>query len=653
MMPKLSRTIATLALLAVIFAMLGPAALSAQPAMQEPAAVNTAADTEDDEVILVLSNGYIKVEDPHTDVGDEPATWTSPEAGWTAVSTADFNGDGVDEIIALGGSKLKIYAPFAPPGALTVLFQMNVSPQTWFKAIGGDVDGDGRAELVALQNDTVDPIYAHLYVFDGNAAGSSWTKIVDLSFGTQWADMALGDYLGDGTQKLVLSREIPEGGQMLLMNAQTGASIAQAYYGTHWFRVVAGDFNEDGRDELAALRDVIASQGADNLVIFRVSTGGFTKLYGMPAGQIFQYEAAGDLDNDGAAELAMVRNIQAPYKGLYGVDLVSPIITLNEVIGEGWLDIQTGDLDGDGYSKVIILKDSLVRAYAIVVPAPAITWQKSGTYYGAFATGNVDGHGIVKGPSIGVAPTTLNFSMVSRGSSPAPQTVTVSNTTTTDVIHWTVTESPATDWLYVSAASGNTPGSFQVLVDGAVAPPGVSQARLIVAGGSGTINGPITVTVNLNVTAPTLVVSPTRLPDKRGRAGQSVPAETLRVRQADGGSGSIDWTAAVIYKDAWQNLLARGDSVKNVRLSAAGLDAEVDGQPVHLNAVAWLALSPEQGSTPRDVVVTYDSTGLAEGKHEATIVVDAGSGVINRLGYCDAALTITSVNALPLIARGW
>ncbi len=651
-MPKLSRTIATLALLVVIFAMLGPTALSAQPATQEPAVVSATTDTRDDEVILITADGYIKIEDPHTDVGEEPAIWTSPDDGWTWVSTADFNADGLDEVIALGGSMLKIYAPFAPPGALTVMFQMDVSPQTWFKAIGGDVDGDGRAELVALQDDAVDPIYAHLYVFDRNATTGAWTRIVDLSFGTQWADLALGDFLGNGTQQLVLSRQIPDTteGQMVLMNAQTGAVLRSDTYGMYWFRLVAADFNNDGRDELAALRNVIAIYG-DNLVIFRVATTGFTKLYGQTAGQVFQYEAAGDMDHDGAAELAMVRNIDAPYKGLVGVDIYTPIITLNEVIGQGWLDIQAGDLDGDGYAKVIILKDSLVRAYALTIPNPAITWQKSGSYYGVCAIGNVDGRGIVRGPSLGVAPTALNFSMVSRGNSPAPQTVAISNTTTADVIHWTVAESPATDWLSVSSASGVTPGAFQVLVNGALAPPGVSQARLIVAGDATTVNGPITVTVNLNVTAPTLVVSPTRLPDKSGRAGRPVSAETVHVRQADGGSGSIDWSAAVIYKDAWESLLARGDAVTNVRLSAAGLDAEVDGETVHLDSVDWLSLSPAHGSTPQDMVVTYHTEGVSTGRHEATIVVDAGFGVINRLGYCDVVYTATFVNALPLLMK--
>lgn len=297
-----------------------------------------------------------------------------------------------------------------------------------------------------------------------------------------------------------------------------------------------------------------------------------------------------------------------------------------------------------------MLKVEQVRAYYLS-PSVSLVWSKTGTYGTGFAVGNVDGNGLVLGPTLDVAPTTLNFQMVAGGASPAAQQVNVSNSSTVDPIHWTATESPATDWLGVTPASGNTPGSFQVAVDGSLAPPGVSHTQIVVSGGAGVINGPITITVNLTVEAPTLVVSPTRIADKRGRAGVAQPTETLHVTQAAGGGGSIQWTAAVIYKDAWLALQEKGDAVQNVRLSASGLDADVDGQPTHLAAVPWLLLTPTQGTTPQDIVITYQTAGLIGGLHEATIVVDGGSGVINRLGYCDLGFYAVYQNMLPFVIK--
>ena len=390
---KLATAIAAVALLLAILGPLTPGAATSPTGAAEPAAL---AAQQDDEVVLILNTGYIKVEDPFTAAGHEPATWTSPQGGWSFVTTGDFNGDGDDEIVALGGARAKIYDPF-PEGGTPVDFDVSIGSHSWYNAAAGDIDLDGRDELLLLRDDNnaSENIYCHLLVYDGNADGTQWTVLQDLSYGTQWGDMAAGNFIGDQRNELVLTRQqVPTTPALVLvMNVQTGQTITQEWFGFYFKRLATGDFNKDGYDEIAAVRDVISVYGA-NAVIFRVKgvNQGFETLATKEAVIAFMWVAAGDLDADGADEVALLRNVPAPYAGLFGMDLYAPMIDLNEVIAEGWTDLQSGDINADGKDEVLILKSSLVRAYR-VTPIAAITWTKSGSYKSVFATGDIDGTG--------------------------------------------------------------------------------------------------------------------------------------------------------------------------------------------------------------------------------------------------------------------
>ena len=125
---------------------------------------------------------------------------------------------------------------------------------------------DGRDELILLRDDNNSSanIYCHLVVYDWNHNTNEWTEIQNLSYGTEWADVAAGDFVNDDRAELVLVRQQSPTteGLMLVMNAQTGQTITDATFGYFFHAIATGDVNNDGRDEVAAVRDVIATSGA-------------------------------------------------------------------------------------------------------------------------------------------------------------------------------------------------------------------------------------------------------------------------------------------------------------------------------------------------------------------------------------------------------
>jgi len=755
-MPKLLKLAAAIAVVTLLVAVVGPLSSIATTVGSGIDQAVVPAANQDDEVVLITSAGYIQVEDPHTESGHEPATWTSPQAGWQFVTVGDFNGDGDDEIVALGGNRAKIYDPF-PEGGTQVSFEETLSGHNWYGGTAGDIDLDGRDELILLRDDnnTTTNTYAHLVVFDGNANGTQWTIVQDLPYGTEWEDVAAGNFIGDARAELVLVRQqVPTTeGKVLVMNAQTGQTITQEDFGYFFHAVDTGDFNKDGKDEIIAVRDVISIHGS-NAVVFQVKgvNLGYEVLETVRAGTAFMWAAAGDMDADGADEIALLRNVPSPNKGLFHMDLYGSQVTLNEVIAEGWTDIQAGDITGDGRAEALILKGSLVRAYRGV--SPTIVWSKSGSYRSVFAVGNIDGAGVMSGPALGVSPTTLSFAMDFRGAAPAAQRVDVTNEGS-ETLNWTATKPPATDWLVVNPTSGSAPGSFQVSINTAAANPGTYSADIVVNGGAGTANSPQTVSVSLVATGPDLSVSPPSLNfsmdygnpappaqnltlsnsagtgpinwtasidpevdwlaiapgsgvtpgtlavsivannvqagthvanvvvDGGAETGSSpftvpvslfvraptmqvspntvsiiskpdavVPQKVIRVTQQGGGSGAINWVATIIFKDQWEALKAHGDAIEEVYVTEQGIDAVVDGKSVHIESVDWLTVFPTTGTTPSDVNLAFDTTGKALGTYEATVIIDAGAGVINRLGWCDVTMTLMEpVAYLPLITR--
>lgn len=599
------------------------------------------ATTGDKELVLLMGNGRIHVEDPYVAPGTQKVQFDSPDTGWQLVRAGDLNGDGDEELVAIGGARLKVFDPVVQPGKAACSLDKNIAPYRWELLAIGDIDKDGRAEIMATR--TTAGSKWLLVVYDGDAQGRVWTQILQVDYNYQWRDMAVGDFVGDERVELALIRDY--GNLVHILNPQTGAQVVSEGFGKEWIGIATGDYNNDGKDELALIRDVISPLGA-GFVILRVQGVGLPlqSIYTEMFGATWLKVGSGNLDGATNDEVLLLRNVPSPYKGLIARDLVNPLVTLNAVVGTGWTDMVSGDLNADGADDVVIQSPSVVRAYR-VTPSFTLYQSYSGSWRTGLTTADLDGPGVTVNPKMEVKPTSLTFEMNWGGPNPTPQTVQIRNSTTTDTFRWTATS--AQSWVQVAPTSGTAGPNWSnvtVSVNGLTLPVGTHTTRVTFTAPAGVENRTQRVVVTVKVNRPKLLVTPSSLTVSAPPGGTIAPRQ-LTVGVA-GGTGTLHWVAGVIPATTWQSILKQMEQapLTEVEVSPKGVRTDLDGLIFEQEAVDWVQIAPAEGDTPAIVIVTFDTTGLEPGTYMATIVFDTGRGpgVENRFTWVDVTLTITA-----------
>jgi len=553
--------------------------------------------TQDDELVFLESNGRIKVIDPYVPSGYEEVSWQSDTTGWTAVTVGDFNGDGDDEILATKGNLAKLFDPVVQPGQVEVDAQWTIdSAYEWYDMATGDIDGDGRDEIVLLRSDDAPGnIKSHVLVYDGNAAGTSWTLVKDMVHGTRWLDVELGDVTADGRDDLALVRNGEEGAKdrlLKILNPADWSILHEKGYTFDWLELeLINTHKVSGADkvEIVLSREDVLGYW-DSVLVFRWAGG--TALQDVWGGTFFPYftdiEGA-DLNGDGDEELVMYRNRTDVEITLTSLNIAGVAMRTFEPTGAnspygGWLDLEAGDLEGDGRDEVILVRPSKYRVYDMPEASDHF-YEVGGSFKGDFAVGNVDGPGIAAGPTLGVSPTTLTFTF--EGFNPPAQPVYISNTGQGDEFTWTATVTQGADWLSVNPTSGITPATLNVSVDGTLLSTGTYQGQIRIDAEEGVGDSPqyVDVTLEVTVVQPRLGVVPDALTFEMDQ-GKTNPREQLVEVKNLGGGAPLNWSAT--------------------------LDAP------------WLSIVPTSGTTPTPVYVQVDGSALTADTYVGHVIFDAG-----------------------------
>ena len=195
-------------------------------------------------------------------------------------------------------------------------------------------------------------------------------------------------------------------------------------------------------------------------------------------------------------------------------------------------------------------------------------------------------------------PTALTFSAPVLGQSPPAQTISLSSTSSTDQLTYTVAPSVASgsNWLFVSQVSGSTtPGSSTLAVQvapGLLSPGTYSGSITITAtgpGGAAVADSPVTIQVMFQVTAGTMTVSPTTLSFTQTSAGSAPAAQTISV-SSSAQTLSYSVTTAVITTSG---------------------------------SINWLTATPTSGSTPGSFSVSVDGSKLPAAVYNGTVTITA------------------------------
>ena len=638
----------------------------------------------DDELAYIDASGFINIVDPVTPSGSAPFTWRSPTGGYTGMATIDSNADGVDEIIAIAGTKVQLLTPFNAGGVMPQ-FSQTISPGFAYVSVnaGDFIPGDGgRDEIVVQRTDTRNNSKYSVQIYDGNADGTSWRLVFDETFGVDWIRIEPGDVDGlEGDELVMLRNGTNANSDKRLMikkyaPADTNGPWLTLYshvYNFPWIDLAIGNthLNNGDIDEIVTSRGGVLGQRY-SFVVFQYYNYNLTTVPD-GSGKYYPYWqdiAVGDINASGDDEVFVIRDPNvAGGVSLFGFNWG------NDYMPDGWKlalgrDLQTirmGDVDGDGKAEIVVAQSSSYRIYW----DPDINYNHSTDIPVSLrkpvviALGNYDGTGISpKPPEMQVSPTSLDFEMSHAESAPPAQTFAVSNLGGGLLnISVGVQTQDGGDWLEVTPANASAPATFTVQMKDVVSSmnPGVYHATITVTGTSpngDVANGVQTVAVQLTILAvmPELQVSPDSL-FILAHKGQPTPLKKITIDLAAGSSDAISWYAYVVPAGDWWNDVA--PLYNSGKLTARRTDAGLvfvgpDGQEHLLQYISWVKLLPDHGITPRVMQVALDMNQAPVGDNRVTILVDGGPGTMNRFQGVDVRIVISASDGmvwLPVVVR--
>lgn len=290
-----------------------------------------------------------------------------PQKGWAGyhTRTGDFNGDGrADLLWNETAATNRLYVGLGnADGTWTFLPAQERSERRWggFRTLVGDVNGDGRADLVWNETAEVNRVYVGL----GNADGT-FSFLPAQDHPTKgWADFAalLGDFDGDGRSdiawvaagepwKISVARVNPEG--TLAFGPLQEAPLPLPSTAQVW----AGDVNGDGRSDLLWNTRGEANQVVVGLADANKGSFSFLPLQEHPAKGWSNFDlVVGDINGDGRADLVWndLEKANRLYIGLANADGTFTFLPPQECPGEGGEHavLLLGDVNGDGLPDLI------------------------------------------------------------------------------------------------------------------------------------------------------------------------------------------------------------------------------------------------------------------------------------------------------------
>jgi hypothetical protein len=262
---------------------------------------------------------------------------TNAAYGWNAngygnnLVTADFNGDGFPDLAYSGarsanlsqaGFEVMLGASHGVLGSPTYVSVINCGwPTAWIAA--GDVNGDGKADVVATINNNCVTSQGQVAVLTGLGTGKFKAPVYYSTGSTaQPVDVFLEDLNGDGKPDMVISNW--DGTISILLNKGKGIYGAAtlitsvAALSPHLSSLAFADFNGDGKLDIAAASYYPGNYSGNVYILLGNGDGTFQAPITVAASTVSSTNtlAAGDFNEDGKMDLLVT--VEGPCSGWYG-----------------------------------------------------------------------------------------------------------------------------------------------------------------------------------------------------------------------------------------------------------------------------------------------------------------------------------------------
>lgn len=571
---------------------------------------------------------------------------------FTAIALGDVSANGDDEVFLLrpgvsGGVNIVALTSRFDDGS----YQFNeLAGQTRFlNLITGDVDADGRDELIVMAAD-------EYLIYTEPVASAAFTPYPG-SYSTSLS-MAAGNLDGNG---------IPQGPRLSVSPTTVNRAITAGQSGTQAIQIT-----NTGTGTLNWTASV--TQGANWLSVQPTSgTAPATATLTMNASALTAGTYVGRVRISGQAgvvgspvDVTVNLTVTAPAAPRLSIDPTS--ITLSVQSGQsstqqvqiantgaGTLSWTAALINGSPWLSFSPSSGTAPGTLTLTLDAVSLqAGQYTGTVRVTGAAGTVNSPQDISvnltvtappAPRLSVAPTEIDLTLESGQSETSP--IQIGNTGAGS-LSWTAALIGAVPWLTFSPSSDTAPSTMTAAISAVDLQPGQYSGKIRITGASGVQNSPQDVTVNLTVTAPAFSVTPNLV------TWIYIPPGSPGSRSVTVTGAGVRWHAGVVPMDSLQRVQAAIDAGRQMAIGDGLLALGDGGEDVPV-VIDYIDISPSSGTANQTgVTLSLVPARVPYGLSQVAIVFVADNiadppAVVVRASVLRTLDNGTDLRFLPLV----
>jgi hypothetical protein len=319
------------------------------------------------------------------------------------VSIADLNNDGKSDVITsnFASGSISVSKNTSSSGVTSFQYKVDYTtakPYVWSSSTG-DLDGDGKTDLIAVTGDNTVSLDRSFSVFkNASAADSIILTRTDYPIGIMNSNprySLIADFDEDGKPDLAF---LSFSGIAVLRNTTSNGTISFAPKMDLFLNIFSEsqlaftDVDGDGRSDL-----VIVGNSENVYVIRNTSKPGqisFAQPISVPTGSVPGSVSLGDFDNDGKPDLAVLNagsNSISIHKNKSTAGVVAFETRITYQLNVIPDNLALGDLDGDGKLDIafVTTRDKFVYVMKNTSSPSAISFSEKVAYNAPYTPGHV------------------------------------------------------------------------------------------------------------------------------------------------------------------------------------------------------------------------------------------------------------------------